>query len=267
MDARDLPSDRRLRGVGEDPAREAAAGAGHRDGQGLGAARPWRRGLSDRPQVVVHAAHCAGAEVRGLQLGRERARHLPRPRHPALQPARADRGHGDRRLRDGRHRRLQLHPRRVHGRARAALRGRARRKRTPPGCSARTCRARAWTSICTPSSAPAPTSAARKRHCSTRSRASRASRASSRRSRRTSACTASRPRSTTRRASPRCPRSCARDRSGSRRSGRRTPAARSSSRCRVTSRSRATTSCRSASRSPSCSRCAAACAAAASSRR
>ena len=40
------------------------------------------------------------------------------------------------------------------------------------------------------------------------------------------ACTASRRRSTTRRASPRCRRSCATGRNGSRRSGRRTPAAR-----------------------------------------
>ena len=50
------------------------------------------------------------------------------------------------------------------------------------------------------SSAPAPTSAARKPRCSNRSKASRASRASSRRSRPTSASTASRPPSTTRRA-------------------------------------------------------------------
>jgi len=37
--------------------------------------------------------------------------------------ARAHRRHGDRRLRDGCHGRIQLHPRRVHGRARAAFRG------------------------------------------------------------------------------------------------------------------------------------------------
>ena len=53
-----------------------------------------------------------GAEVRRLQLRRGRAGHLQGPRHPALQPALGDRGHGDRRLRDGRDRRLQLHPRR-----------------------------------------------------------------------------------------------------------------------------------------------------------
>ena len=50
---------------------------------------------------------------------------------------------------------------------------------------------------CTRRTATAPTSAARKRRCSSRSRARRASRASSRRSRRATACTASRRRSTT----------------------------------------------------------------------
>jgi hypothetical protein len=68
---------------------------------------------------------------------------------------------------------------------------------------------------CTRMSGPAPTSAARRRRCSSRSRASRAGRASSRRSPRTSACTASRPRSTTPRATRPCRRSCARARSGS----------------------------------------------------
>ena len=46
LDARDLPPDRRLRGVGEDPGGEAAARAGDRAGEGLGAARPRRRRLS-----------------------------------------------------------------------------------------------------------------------------------------------------------------------------------------------------------------------------
>jgi len=59
-------------------------------------------------------------------------------------------------------------------------------------------------STSTPITATAPTSAARKRRCSSRSRARRASRASSRRSPRATACTASRPRSTTPRPSPRC---------------------------------------------------------------
>ena len=43
---------------------------------------------------------------------RRRARHLQGPRHPGLQPAHRDRGHGHRRLRDGHQGRLQLHPRR-----------------------------------------------------------------------------------------------------------------------------------------------------------
>ena len=91
-------------------------------------------------------------------------------------------------------------------------------------CSARTSWAPASTSTCTCSSAPAPISAARKRRCSNRSRASRASRASSRRFPRTSACSASRPPSTTPRATPPCPPSCARAPRGLRASGRPTPA-------------------------------------------
>ena len=167
-------------------------------------------GLPDRREVELHAAQRADAEVRRVQLGRERARHLPRPRHPALQPALAHRGHGHRRLRHGRHRRLQLHPRRVPRRAGAALRGGAEGglRRRPAGQEHPRLRHRLRPVHA--SSAPAPTSAARKPRCSSRSRASRASRASSRRSRPTSACTASRPRSTTRRASPPCRPSCAR---------------------------------------------------------
>ena len=76
--------------------------------------------------MELHAAQLPGAEVPGVQLRRERAGYLPRPRHPALQPARPDRRAGDRRLRDQLDRRLQLHPRRVPRRARAAVRGGAR---------------------------------------------------------------------------------------------------------------------------------------------
>ena len=42
-----------------------------------GPARPRRRGFPDGRQVELHAAQRAGAEIRGLQLGRERAGHLP----------------------------------------------------------------------------------------------------------------------------------------------------------------------------------------------
>ena len=53
-----------------------------------------------------------GPEVPGVQFRRRRAGHLQGPRHPAVQPAHRDRGHDHRRLCDGHHRRLQLHPRR-----------------------------------------------------------------------------------------------------------------------------------------------------------
>ena len=71
------------------------------------------------------------------------------------------------------------------------------RRRPKPGCSMGS------TSSC--GAAPAPTSAARRRRCSSRSRASAASRATSRRSRSKSACSTNRRRSTTsRRSSTSC---------------------------------------------------------------
>ena len=91
-------------------------------------------GLSDRPEVELHAAPVPGPEVPGLQFRRRRAGHLQGPRHPAVQPAHRHRRHGDRGLRDGHQRRLQLHPRRDL-RGLRALRGRARRgaRRRLPG--------------------------------------------------------------------------------------------------------------------------------------
>ena len=43
-------------------------------------------------EVELHAAQLPRAEVPGLQFRRGRAGHVQRPRHPALQPARFDRG-------------------------------------------------------------------------------------------------------------------------------------------------------------------------------
>ena len=60
------------------------------------AARPRRRGFPDRAQVELHAARIRRRQVRRLQLRRRRAGHVQGPRPPALQPARGDRGHGDR---------------------------------------------------------------------------------------------------------------------------------------------------------------------------
>jgi NADH-quinone oxidoreductase subunit F len=80
------------------------------------------------------------------------------------------------------------------------------------------------------STATAPTSAAKKPRCSSRWKARRASRASSRRSRPASACTASRPRSTTPRRSRRCRSSATAARCVPRDAASRTTAARRSSR-------------------------------------
>ena len=114
----------------------------------------------------------------------------------------------DRGLRDGHLRGLQLHPRRNFPGVRTLRSGAGRspRSRLPgqqdPG--QRTSR-----SSCMPRTASAPTSAAKKLRCSNRWKARRASRASSRRSRPASACTASRPPSTTPRPSRPCPGSSA----------------------------------------------------------
>ena len=125
----------------------------------------------------------------------------------AEQPARADRGHDHRLLRDPGRPGLHLRARRgaARGPAAAPRRGRGLRR---PAISARTSSARAstWTSSCTP--APAPTSAARRRRCSTRWRASAASPGSSRRSRPSRACTPARRSSTTSSRSPPCRTSC-----------------------------------------------------------
>jgi hypothetical protein len=201
-------------------------------------------------------------EVPRVQLRRRRAGHVQGPRHPALQPAHRDRGHGDRRLRDGHHRRLQLHPRRdlgVYERFEEAL-----EEARAAGYLGDNILGSSSRSSCTRTTASAPTSAARRPRCSSRSRARRASRASSRRSRRASACTASRPRSTTPRPSPRCRGSSATAARRSSSSASRTTAAPRSSRCPATSSGRATTRSRSARRSRSCSRWPAACAAGAS---
>ena len=236
------------------------------DRQGIGAARPRRRGLSDRPEVELHAAPVPGAEVPGVQLGRGRAGHLQGPRHAAVQPAHRDRGHDHRGLRDGHQRGLQLHPRRNLRRPTNASKRRWKR-RGRPAISATTSWARASASSCTPATASAPTSAAKKPRCSNRWKARRASRASSRRSRRASACTASRPPSTTPRPSRRCPGSSATAARPTSSAASRTTAAPRSTRCPATSNCPATTKCRWARRSPSCWNWPAACARAASSRR
>ncbi len=162
LEPRYLPQARRLRGLGEDARRQADARSGDRHRQGLGFAWAWRRRLSDRREVELHAEGQAHPEIRRLQLRRERARHLPRPRYPPLQPACGDRGHGYRRFRHGRYRRLQLYSRRVSRRADPALRGRLEGGLRRPACSATISGAPVSISICTLSLAPVPISAARR---------------------------------------------------------------------------------------------------------
>ena len=116
------------------------------------------------------------AQVPLLQRRRVRARRLQGPRADAAQPAPADRGDRDRRARRRRRPRLHLHPRRVRPRRPTSS--------TPPSPKptrratwARTSSAPVATSSWSSTAAPAPTSAARRRRCSTRSRASAATRA------------------------------------------------------------------------------------------
>ena len=184
----------------EDPGRR-----GDRRSEEVGAARPRRRGLPDRAQVELHAPPVPRPEVPRVQLRRGRAGHLQGPRHPPLQPAH-------------RHRRAWRSRRTRWASASATTTSTARSGRSYERFEEALEEARTagylgaehpglgvLDSSCTPRTATAPTSAARRPRCSSRSRARRASRASSRRSRRATACTASRRRSTTPRRSPRCP--------------------------------------------------------------
>ena len=201
---RGLRGARRLRGAEEDPRREDPAGAGHRRSEEVGAARPRRRGLSDRAQVELHAAavHRARSTWSAIPTKASPARSRTATSCATTRTSLIE-GMAIAAYAMGCARRLQLHPRRDLGRLRAlrrSARGSARgglpRQQHP--------RQRTSASICTTITATARTSAARKPRCSSRSRARRASRASSRRSRRATASTASRRRSTTPRRSPRC---------------------------------------------------------------
>ena len=126
----------------------------------IGGYEAWKKILAEKPtpESVIEQVKASGLRGRGgagfptgikwsfmprkspvqkytvCNSDESRAWHLPRPRHPALQPAFADRGHGHRRLLHDRHRGLQLHPRRIPRRARAALRSGGERGLRRPGC-------------------------------------------------------------------------------------------------------------------------------------
>ena len=106
---------------GDDRAR---ARGDHRGGKGVRLARPRRRGLPHRPQMVVHAkAIGRPSELSRDQCGRVRAWYLQGPGHHAARPAAPDRGRAARGLRHARAHGLHLHTRGVHPRARAAAGG------------------------------------------------------------------------------------------------------------------------------------------------
>ena len=174
-------------------ARQEDARRVHRDREGLGPARPRRRGLPGRAQVELRAQeqHRSRKYI-VCNADESRAGHVQGPRADGEEPAPADRGHDPRRatrsarnvgyiyLR-GEFEYIQRILDRAIAEARAAglLGDERRRQRVTRSSSTRT-------------SAPAPTSAARRRRCCRRSRATAASRASSRRSRRSRACTPAR---------------------------------------------------------------------------
>ena len=122
------------------------------------------------------------AQVHRLQCGRGRFRHVRRSDADGRRSVRADRGHGDRRLRGRRDQGLRLYALGISARDRHVQRG-AR-------CRAARRRARRRASTSSSGSAPAPMSAARRPRCSTAWRASAARCAPSRRCRRTRACSA-----------------------------------------------------------------------------
>ena len=93
-----LPARRRLPGAAQGAGH--AAGPGHPDPQGLGAARPRRRRLPHRREVGLHPAGRRQAALPGGQRRRVRAGRLQGHADAADQPAGADRGHRDRLLRD-----------------------------------------------------------------------------------------------------------------------------------------------------------------------
>ncbi len=168
---RQRPAPRRGAG-GRVAGRRSAAGSHRarargdaRRNEGLQPARPRRRGLYHLHQVGVGASGdlsaCAARALRGLQRRRGGARHLQGSR-PADEPCRSRVRRHERRRRDDRCRKGAAVPAR---RVRLSAAGIAGESRTPP----------------------APTSAARKRRCSSRSKASAASRAFGRPSRSTRA--------------------------------------------------------------------------------
>ena len=161
------------------------------DARGLRPARPRRRRLLDGQEGLVPAPRRDG-QVPVLQRRRVRARGVQGPRADVEEPPPADRG-------DRRSRRSRPAPAGRSSSSAASTREvadvleRAVDEAYEAGLPRREHpRTRATGSSWSSTAAPAPTSAARRRRCSTRSRASAATRGSSRPSRRSRASTAGR---------------------------------------------------------------------------
>ena len=150
---RRLSESRRLCAAEGLPRRQAHARRTDQDRQRCRPARPRRRRLSDRAQMVAGARGTGAAAVRG-QCRRRRARHLQGSLLSRARSAPLHRRHADRRLGGRGRRHLSLHPRRI---SRTAADAGARRSPSAeqPGCRR--------TPSCICAAAPAPTSAAKSR--------------------------------------------------------------------------------------------------------
>ena len=126
--------------------RGAAQGADRDDGRTRCSRSSRRSGLRGRGGAGFSMGKKASflparrhRQVPVLQRGRVRAGHLQGPRADAPQPAPADRGRADRRLRGRRQPRVHLHPRRVRGGGRHP-----RRRRSPRRTRAATSASASW---------------------------------------------------------------------------------------------------------------------------
>ena len=152
---------RRLPGALQGADRRQTRG-GQRADQGIRPARARRRRLLDRSEMGIPAQGRGRAQVPHLQRRRGRSRRLHEPQRDRERSARADRGHGDRRLHHRRHGRHHLRPRRISAR-RPPAEGRASARPANTASWARTSWAAASPSTSTWSKAPAPSSAAKRR--------------------------------------------------------------------------------------------------------
>jgi hypothetical protein len=171
---------------GLEPCTRHDAGRDSASGDRLGPARARRRGLSHRHQVADRARYPGATEVHCLQCRRGRFGHLLRPAADGGRPVSIARRHGHCGTRGRRHDGLPLRPLRISARQRCAECG--TRWRTGSGSAISKSRY---------ARVPAPTSAARKPHCSKAWRAGAALFAPNRRCRPSAAFSVSRRQSTT----------------------------------------------------------------------